>query len=135
MEQKHPIREAERYITNAKQLLSEKAGKDGDYYTDKKYIKMAGHTAWCGVLVALDAALKLKEGLKKGQRPDIKDYQEAVAKVDKKMPRMLMNSYETLHKTLGYDGNLSYKIVQYGLEEAQDIIYWAGKRYENILKN
>ena len=79
MKHDNPIQEAERYIQNARQLLSEKAGKDGDYYTDKKYIKMAGHTAWCGVLVALDAAFKVKDGMKKGQRPDIKDYQEAVS--------------------------------------------------------
>ena len=131
MEKSSPIIEAERYIQNARQLLSEKAGKDGDYYTDKKYIKMAGHTAWCGVLVALDAVLKVRENLKKGQRPDIKDYQEAISKVDKKMPRLLMNSYETLHRTLGYDGNLRYRIVQDGLNEAQGIIDWAGKYYVN----
>ena len=127
----HPIREAERYLENAKLILSEKAGKDGDFYTDKKYIKMAGHTAWCGVLVALDAALNVKGGLKKNQRPDIKDYQEDIVKVDKKMSRYLINSYDTLHKTLGYDGNLNYTIVQSGLKEAQGIIDWAGKHYEN----
>jgi len=129
METINPIQEAERYIQNARQLLSEKAGKDGDYYTDKKYIKLAAHAAWCGVLIALDAVLKVKDGMKKRQRPDIKDYQEAISKVDKKMPRILMNSYETLHKVLGYDGNLNYKVVQAGLEEAQDLITWAGKHY------
>ena len=123
MEQTSPILEAER------QILSDKAGKDGDFYTNKKYIKIAGHTAWCGVLVALDAVLKVRENLKNGQRPDIKDYQEAIGKFDKKMPRLLMNSYDTLHKTLGYDGNLRFKIVQDGLEEAQEIISWAGKYY------
>ena len=129
MNKLNPIQEAERYIQNARQLLSEKAGKDGDYYTDKKYIKMAGHTAWCGVLTALDAVLKVQEGMKKRQRPDIKDYQEAISKIDRKMPSALMNSYETLHKTLGYDGNLRYKIVQDGLEEAEALIAWAGKYY------
>jgi hypothetical protein len=131
MEQINPIQEAERYIQNARELLSEKAGKDGEYYTDKKYIKKAGHTAWCGVLLALDATLKVKDGMKKGRRPDIKDYQEAIGRLDKKMPPILMNSYDTLHKVLGYDGNLSYVIVQYGLKEAQGIIDWAGKYYTN----
>jgi len=129
MKYSNPIEEAERYIENARQLLSEKAGKDGDYYTDRKYIKMAGHTAWCGVLVALDAALKIRSGMRKGHRPDIKDYQEAISKVDKKMPRILMNSYDTLHKTLGYDGNLSFIVVQHGIKEAQYIIEWAGNHY------
>ena len=123
------MQEAERYMQNARQILSEKAGKDGDYYTDKKYIKLAGHAVWCGVRVALDGALKVKENLKNGQRADIKDYQEAVAKTDKKMLRALLNSYETLHIVLGYDGNLNYRVVQAGLSEAQKIINWAEKRY------
>ena len=131
MKQSNPIQEAERYIENARNLLSEKAGKDGEYYTDRKYVKLAGHAAWCGVLVALDAALKVKAGMKKGQRPDIKDYQEAISKVDRKMTRHLMSSYDTLHKALGYDGNLKYVIVQEGLRDAQNIIDWAGKYYVN----
>lgn len=130
-ELKHPIREAERYLQNARQILSEKAGKDGDYYNDSKYVKMAGHTAWCGILVALDAALGVRSGLKKNQRPEFKDYQEAISRIDKKMPRILLNSYDTLHKTLGYDGNLNYTIVQSGLKEAQNIIDWAAKNYSD----
>ena len=131
MEHKNLIQEADRYIQNARQILSEKAGKDGDFYTDRKYVKLAGHAAWCGVLVALDAAFDIKKGLKKGQRIDIKDYQEAVGIVDKKMTRHLMSSYDTLHKALGYDGNLSFVVVQYALREAQGLIEWASKYYVN----
>lgn len=129
----HPIQEAERYLQNARQILSEKGGKDGDYYSDRKYVKIAGHTAWCGVLVALDAALGIKLGLKRKQRPEFKDYQAAVSKIDNKMNRLLLNSYETLHKTLGYDGNLNCNIVQSGLKEAQNIIDWAGKHIDNVV--
>jgi hypothetical protein len=32
---------------------------------------------------------------------------------------------------MGYDGNPSYKIVQYSLEQAKFIIDWAGKSYQN----
>ena len=128
-EREHPIVEAERYLQNARTLLSEKAGKDGDYYTDRKYVKMAGHTAWCGILVALDAVLEVKKGLKRGQQVEFNDYQKAIGKMDKKMPRILLNSYDTLHKTLGYDGNLNYTIAQSGLREAQNIIEWAGRHY------
>ncbi|MDR1719037.1 MAG: DUF5618 family protein [Dysgonamonadaceae bacterium] len=42
---RHPIREAERYLQNARQILSEKAEKDGEYYNDAKYVRMAGNTA------------------------------------------------------------------------------------------
>jgi len=130
-ELKHPIREAERYLQNARQTLSEKAGKEGNYYSDKKYVKIAGHTAWCGVIVALDGVLGVKTGLKPKQRPEFKDYQEAISKIDKKLNRPLLNTYETLHKTLGYDGNLNYGVVQSGLKEAKCIIDWADKHYQN----
>jgi hypothetical protein len=56
-----PISEAKRYLANAKELLKEKAIKDGDYYTDSKYVSMAGDTAWKGVLIALEAVFGIKE--------------------------------------------------------------------------
>ena len=127
----HPIREAERYLQNARQILSEKAEKDGDYYNDSKYVKMAGNTAWNGVLVALDAVLQVRANLKKGQRPDFKDYQKAIAKKDSKMTRPLLWAYESLHKVMGYDGNPRYKIVQDSLEQAKMILIWAEKNYQN----
>jgi len=130
-ELKHPIQEAERYLQNARQILSEKAEKEGDYYNDSKYVKMAGNTAWNGVLVALDAVLPVRTNMKKGQRPDFKDYQNAIAKKDSKMVRPLLGAYESLHKTMGYDGNPRYKIVQDSLDQAKMIVTWAGKHYQN----
>jgi len=37
-ELKHPVR-AGRYLDNARKTLSEHAGKEGNYYSDKKYVK------------------------------------------------------------------------------------------------
>jgi len=128
---KHPIREAERYLQNARKILSEKAEKDGDYYNDTKYVKMAGNTAWNGVLVALDAVLLVRKNLKKGQRPDFQDYEDAIAKKDSKMTRPLLWAYESLHKVMGYDGNPRYKIVQDSLDQAKMIVAWAEKHYQN----
>jgi len=45
---------AKRYLDNAKEILREKALKDDGYYQDFKYVKMAGHTAYTGILLALD---------------------------------------------------------------------------------
>jgi len=128
---KHPIREAERYLQNARQILSEKAEKDGAYYKDSKYVRMAGNTAWNGVLIALDAVLNLRSTLKKGQRLDFNDYQAAIAKVDRKMPCVLYNAYNLLHLSLGYDGVTSYKVVQDSLDQAKKILIWADKHYQN----
>ena len=128
------IKEAERYLDNAKQILSEKAGKEGYFYSDPKYVKMAGNTAWNGILVALDATLDVRSKLKKGARPDVHDYQKALLAKDKNMYSFFTSAYETLHKFMGYDGTLKYKIVQSGLEDAKTIVSWASKHYkpENV---
>ena len=128
-ELKNPIKEAERYLANARQILSEKAEKDGNCYNDSKYVRMAGNTLWNGVLIALDAALDVKDNLKSGQRPDIKDYQNAIAKKDRKMTRSLLNAYVNIHQSLGYDGVTNYKVVQAGMEQGKEIISWASKQY------
>jgi TPP-dependent indolepyruvate ferredoxin oxidoreductase alpha subunit len=74
------IEEAKRYLENAKEILSTKAKKEDGYYQDKKYVKMAGHTAYTGVLVALDAFLNKKKG-----RKSIEWYKEELSKADKKV--------------------------------------------------
>ncbi|MDR2963812.1 MAG: DUF5618 family protein [Bacteroidales bacterium] len=129
-ELKNRIKEAERYLDNARKVLTENAGKQGEYYTDPKYVKAAGNYAWNGVLVALDAVTDVQKTRKKGQRLDIKDYQNAVAKKDKKMNIPFLTAYESLHKTLGYDGNLRYTIVQDALKQGKTIVDWASKYYE-----
>jgi hypothetical protein len=126
---KHPIQEAERYLQNARTILSDKAEKEGRYYNDTKYVKMAGNTAWSGVLLALDAVLGVRKNLKKGQRPDFQDYETAMAKKDGKMTRPLLGAYESLHKVLGYDGNPNYIIVLESLKQAQYIVDWCQKHY------
>lgn len=127
--QDNPIKEAERYLENSRQILSEKAGKDGDYYDDPKYVRMAGNNAWSGVLVALDGVLDVKANLKSRRRADFKDYMEAVTKRDRKMSKPLLYAYESLHKVLGYDGNLRYDIVQSGMNQAKEVIDWADREY------
>jgi hypothetical protein len=128
--QRNPIKEAERYLSNAKQILSQKAIKDGPLYSDSKYVKLAGHAAWSGVLVALDGVLPVRKNLKPRQRPDIKDYLDAVNKKDKKMPKYVKTAYDLLHLSMGYDGVLSYKTIQDGLDMGKNVISWASKHYK-----
>lgn len=96
--------------------------KDGDYYTDSKYIKRAGHTLWTGCLVALDYALKIKHP--KGRRVDIKDYQTAASKRSKKLLTMVNSGYNTMHLYMGYDGEKDYSLSQGGIKTANNIIDW-----------
>jgi hypothetical protein len=118
------ITEAKRYISNAKTILSEKAKKEDGYYQDKKYIRMAGNTAYNGVLEALDGVLEQK---KKG-RKSVDWYKEELTKMDKKILNAFVAAYDTLHLSLGYDGNPSAKIAQTGLEYAEQIIKWAEQK-------
>jgi len=125
MEAKTPIQEAKRYLANAKEILSEKAGKDGDYYADSKYVKMAGDTAWKGVLIALDSVFYVKR--RPYQRVSVDDYKAAVAKTNRQVLTMVNEGYQILHLSMGYDGTKNYKVCQAGMEEAKRIIDWCEK--------
>ncbi len=118
------IAEAQRYLENAQKLLTENGKKDGDYYQDKKYVRMAGNTIWNGVLEALDGTLNLKATLKKGQRADVKDYQMAIAKLDQKLGKNFVDAYTLIHLYMGYDGNRSYAVVKSGFDQAKKIVAW-----------
>ena len=123
------ISEARRYIENAKIILSEKARKDAGYYQDKKYIKMAGHTAYTGVLVALDALLSDK---KKKTRKSVEWYQKELSNLDKKITRSFADVYEILHLSMSYDGIQNAKVVAIGMQEAEKIINWSEQRLEKV---
>jgi Domain of unknown function (DUF5618) len=118
--------EAMRYIDNAKEILREKAKKEDGYYQDKKYVKMAGHTAYSGVLVALDDLL---EQNKKG-RKSVEWYKSELSKLDKKMTNIFDGVYDTLHLSMSYDGNPDADIAQIGIKKAVQIIDWVETRLE-----
>ncbi|MDX2190506.1 MAG: DUF5618 family protein [Bacteroidota bacterium] len=115
------IKEAKRYIQNAREILSEKAKKQDGFYTDKKYVKMAGHTAYLGVLLALDNVL----GVKKKGRKSVEWYNEELAKKDKKISSIFDSTYDLLHLSLGYDGNPDAEVAQIAFKNAERIIEWA----------
>jgi len=118
METNDYITEARRYIDNAKEILSEKAKKQDGYYTDGKYVKMAGHTAYTGVLVALDG----KFGKKGRGRKDIDWYRQETKKWNVKLLPVLNSTYNVLHLLLGYDGEQDARVAQLGLDNAERII-------------
>lgn len=115
------INEARRYLSNAKEILREKALKEDGFYKDRKYVKMAGHTAYSGVLVALDAVF----GNKKKGRKSVDWYKEELSLLDKKMLSNFLAAYDILHLSMSYDGVLSAAVSKEGLEIAEKIIDWA----------
>lgn len=115
-------KEAMRYMDNAKENL-QKAGKEGKFYKDEKYVKTACGTAYNGVLKALDGFLLLKNvEPPKGSRKSIFYYQQNLAKLDKKVLNTLNNAYNVLHLSGYYDGVTSVPTITDGFELAYDII-------------
>ena len=117
-----PVTEAQRYVRNAKDLLEEKAQLDTEtkLYKDRKYVRMAGNTLWNGVLLILDATFQVKTA--KRPHPKIKDYQEKIAKRDLKLLDLVTVGYETIHISMGYDGNPTKQVCSGGITLATDII-------------
>ena len=81
---------------------------------------MAGNTLWNGVLLILDAVFHIKKNKK--SRPDISEYQQAVAVRDKKLLTLLNNGYNILHLSMGYDGIQNKKVCDEGFRIAKEII-------------
>ena len=120
MEKANPIEEARRYVANAEEIIK-KAEYDPELksYTDGKYIKTAGDVLWKGCLIALDALLHVRKG--KG-RPSIEKYREAAGKRDRKLLNSVNIGYDTMHLSMGYDGNKDKRVCDAGFANARDII-------------
>jgi hypothetical protein len=115
--------EAMRYMDNAKECLK-KAKKEGSYYNDQKYVRMACGTAYSGLLVALDCFLILK-GIHKPkgkERKSIEYYQKNLTGENKKMMNHLNSAYKILHLSGYYDGVENVKVIKEGFDEACTII-------------
>ena len=117
-----PSQEVERYLENAKQILSEKAGKKDGLYADVKYVKMASGTAYSAALLILDEYLKQKEGLKFIKPKSIEDYTNRIRKYDKKLLRLLTNVYDELHINGYYHGTKSVDTIQMGLNNVSKML-------------
>jgi hypothetical protein len=115
--------EAQRYMNNAKDAL-QLAGKDDDYYTDRKYVRTASGVAYSGTLVALDALFTLRgvEMPGKKHRRSIEFYRTNAAKMDGKLLNHLNAVYGTLHLEGYYDGTLSVGVIAEGFRAANKII-------------
>lgn len=113
-------KEANRYLANARETYR-KAGKSGQFYTDRKYVRGAGNYAYHAVLISIEAILQLK-GIPLPRKRDIDFYRKAIGGFDKKLLKTLNMAYDNLHLFAGYDGALSVALNKEGLELAEDIV-------------
>jgi len=103
------MKEALRYLNNAKEILKSAPMEDGTY-TDVKPVREACGTAYLAILMAIDEYL-LKRGMSKKELPrSIDAYRKALQKYlvvhDGKLLREFEALYEALHIAGYYRGNL-----------------------------
>ena len=122
------ISEAKRHIDNAKDFLRNQAKKEDGLYRDKKYVKIAGHTAYTGILLALDELLGEK---KKKTKKSAEWYQKELSGLDKRVTSDFATAYQLLHLDMGYEGARSAAIAKLGMEKAEKIISWVENRLTN----
>lgn len=107
-----------------KKSFAKNAVKEDGVYKDRKYVKMAGHTAYVGVLEALDVVF----GNKRKGRKSVDWYKEELANIDRKVLTNFLVAYDVLHLSMSYDGNLSAAVSKEGIEVAEKIIEWAEQK-------
>ncbi|OGU12024.1 MAG: hypothetical protein A2X61_04245 [Ignavibacteria bacterium GWB2_35_12] len=117
----NPYKEAIRYIENAEEVLK-KAGKEGKFYKDEKYVKAACGIAYSGALKALDLLFDIKTLPKRKGRKSIQYYQATLTVIDKKLLDHLNSVYHALHLDGYYDGERSVSIINGGFDHAISII-------------
>ncbi|GHV65343.1 hypothetical protein FACS1894199_05780 [Bacteroidia bacterium] len=115
--------ESMRYMNNAKETL-QKARKEDNFYTDKKYVRTACGTAYNGVLLALDAYFELKgvEMPQKKKHKSIEFYMIEAGKLDGKLSKELHAAYRILHIDGYYEGILKASVIRDGFASAYEII-------------
>jgi len=118
-------REALRYLENASEILRTKAIKDGRFYQDAKYVRIASGTAYNAVLLALQAYLDSK-GMAivkpRNGHIDVDDYRQRIGNLDKKLLKQFNSAYNILHLLGYYDGELNAAAINAGMSVAADII-------------
>jgi 2',3'-cyclic-nucleotide 2'-phosphodiesterase (5'-nucleotidase family) len=124
----NPIEEARRYVENAREILKSKGAPFDGRYTDSKYIRTAGHVAWSGILIALEAIMKIKDP-ERVKRVEFSDYLAAIPKKEKAAKADLESAYVILHLHMGYDGIKLKLMVDSGIKLAKDIIDWCSDYY------
>ena len=122
LEVNNPISEARRYVENAKQTLKKHGQLDtkSRLYMNDKYVRSAGNFLWYAMIIMMDAVFKVKSPHR--PHPDIIDYKTAVAQRDRKLLGHVIAAYDTMHISMGYDGNPSKAICDEGFRLANDII-------------
>jgi hypothetical protein len=120
------MKEAMRYLQNAKEILRKAPREDGRY-ADVKYVQEACGAAYLAILKAIDEYL-LNKGVSKKELPkSTEGYRKALQRYlavhDGKLAREFERLYEELHIAGYYRGLLGHvNIVKDALKAAKEFI-------------
>lgn len=120
------MKEALRYLQNAKEILKKAPIEDGRY-ADVKYVQEACGTAYLAIIKAIDGYL-MNKGLSKKELPkSTEGYRKALQKYlavhDGKLTREFERLYEELHIAGYYRGLLGHvNVVKEALKAAEVFI-------------
>ncbi len=104
------MREALRYLNNAKEILKS-AAMEGRFYADKKPVREAFGTAYLAILEAINEKLIISKGLTEKELPkSVEEYRKALKKHigvhNGKLLKEFNNLYESLHIYGYYRGGI-----------------------------
>ena len=120
------MKEAIRYLQNAKELLGKSPIEDG-FYTDKKYVKSACGVAYLGLLEAINEYL-LRRGVSKKELPKkVEEYEKALKKYASIHNGSLARQFDFLYDELhiaGYYRGMLHRVdtVKAALKGAKEFI-------------
>lgn len=121
------MREAIRYLENAKELLSKSPIEDNTY-TDIKYVQEACGTAYLAILKAIDEYLIARGVDPKDLPQSVEGYREMIRKYLTPYNGKLTREFEKLYKALHIAGYYS------GLLEDVDMLKDAFKAAKGFIK-
>ncbi len=123
------MKEALRYLNNAKEILKH-SESEGNFYVDKKPVREAFGTAYLAILEAINEAL-LKRGLTKKELPDsVDEYRKALRKYLAIHNGKLMKEFNILYDSLHIYGY--YKGAIYNVHAVKDYLKAAKAFIEKI---
>ena len=115
--------EAIRYIDKAKDLLK-KSPKEGNYYTDIKYVKSAGRNAFVGIEKAAKWLIELN-GIEIQKDADVWEIKKALTKINSGsyIPYLWFNDFYTyFYLTVYLRGHNNARMINVTLKDAKIFI-------------
>ena len=109
-----------RHIDNAEAELK-KAGKDGSYYTNKKYVKSAGGIAYTGVLEATKQYIALKD-VAINDGADEREIKSALSKLNPNAVEPFNHFYSYLYFSVHLYGNSNVRNLTEVMKAAREFI-------------